>query len=88
MSIHKSLKLKNTLQRQRSVLTRWERIEKLTPREREVMNWVVEGLTNSQVAGHLGISSRTVEAHRANLMAKTKTSSIAELVQLVMLATA
>jgi len=34
MSIHKSLKLKNTLQRQRSVLTRWERIEKLMEEER------------------------------------------------------
>ncbi len=34
MSIHKSLKLKNTLQRQRSVLTRWERIEKLKEQER------------------------------------------------------
>ncbi len=34
MSIHKSLKLKNTLARQRSVLTRWERIEKLIDQER------------------------------------------------------
>ena len=34
MSIHKSLKLKNTLQRARSVLTRWERIEKLKEQER------------------------------------------------------
>lgn len=34
MSIHKSLKLKNTLERQRSVLTRWERIEKLTDQGR------------------------------------------------------
>ena len=34
MSIHKSLKLKNTMERQRSVLTRWERIEKLTEQDR------------------------------------------------------
>lgn len=44
MSIHKSLKLKNTLARERSVLTRWERIEKLTDEERWVDGDSVMGL--------------------------------------------
>ena len=44
MSIHKSLKLKNTLARQRSVLTRWERIEKLSEQERWSVGDPVTGL--------------------------------------------
>ena len=44
MSMHKSLKLKNTLQRQRSVLTRWERIEKLMEQDKFIEGDSVLGL--------------------------------------------
>jgi two-component system, LuxR family, response regulator FixJ len=54
----------------------------LTPREREVMTLVVGGLSNKQIAGDLGISAKTVEAHRNKVMEKTKAGSVAELVRM------
>jgi FixJ family two-component response regulator len=52
----------------------------LTPREREVMAWVVSGLLNKQVAGELGISEITVKAHRGQVMRKMKADSLPDLV--------
>src|SRR6478672_3050334 len=52
----------------------------LTPREREVMAWVVSGLLNKQVAGELGISEITVKAHRGQMMRKMKAESLPALV--------
>ena len=52
----------------------------LTPREREVMAFVVSGLLNKQVAGELGISEITVKAHRGQMMRKMKADSLAALV--------
>lgn len=52
----------------------------LTPRERQVMHLVAEGLSSHQIAQKLGVSSRTVEVHRANLLRKLKVRSTAELV--------
>ena len=43
-------------------------IDRLTRREREVLELVCEGLTNAEIGKHLGISQRTVEIHRANLV--------------------
>ena len=57
------------------------RLATLTQREREVMDYVVAGRTNREVAGILGISIKTVEAHRSRLMEKLEAESIAELVQ-------
>lgn len=57
--------------------------DKLTSREREVMRLSLEGLTSAQIAGRLGISARTVETHRANLMHKLELHSHAELVAYV-----
>ncbi len=54
--------------------------ESLTPREREVMAWVVSGLLNKQVAGELGISEITVKAHRGKVMRKMKADSLPHLV--------
>ena len=52
----------------------------LTPREREVMAWVISGLLNKQVGGELGISEITVKAHRGQMMRKMKADSLPELV--------
>jgi FixJ family two-component response regulator len=52
----------------------------LTPREREVMGFVVSGLLNKQVGGELGISEITVKAHRGQMMRKMKADSLPELV--------
>ena len=54
----------------------------LSPREREVMDLLVVGKANKEVADQLGLSTRTVEGHRARLMEKLACSSLAELVRL------
>ena len=59
------------------------RLALLTPREREVLDRVVHGRANKQIAGDLGISTKTVEAHRAHMMEKMRAESLAGLVQLV-----
>ena len=56
----------------------------LTPREAEVMAQVVAGPHNREIARKLGISPRTVEVHKARLLAKLRVSSIADLVRLSM----
>lgn len=54
------------------------RLNILTDREREVLNGLVEGLPNKSIAYDLGISPRTVEIHRANLMQKLDVRSLSE----------
>ena len=61
-----------------------ERIRKLTPREKEVLDLVVQGKANKVIAGDLGVSQRTVEIHRARVMEKMKARSLAQLVRMVM----
>jgi two-component system, LuxR family, response regulator FixJ len=58
------------------------RLDTLTPREREVMALVVEGRPNKVVATRLGLSTRTVEVHRAKAMEKMGASSLADLVRM------
>ncbi|MET0657302.1 MAG: response regulator transcription factor [Steroidobacteraceae bacterium] len=58
------------------------RSESLTPREREVMALVVDGKANKVIAIDLGLSERTVEIHRANVMDKMGARSVAHLVKM------
>ncbi len=57
-------------------------LEKLTPREREVLIGIARGLTSKEIGGEFNISARTVETHRASLMRKLGLRSIALLTQL------
>jgi len=61
-----------------------QRIDSLTPREHEVMGLVVSGHSNKSIAKELGVSIKTVEVHRGNLMSKMEAKSLSELVRLVM----
>jgi two-component system response regulator FixJ len=61
-----------------------ERIARLTPREREVMDLVIEGKPNKVIAAELGLSPKTVEVHRSRVMAKMQVSSLAALLQSVL----
>jgi FixJ family two-component response regulator len=58
------------------------RFESLTPREREVLQLVVAGLLNKQIADELGMSELTVKTHRAHVMEKTQADSLAHLVRM------
>lgn len=58
----------------------------LTPREHEVMDMVTAGKSNKEIASALGVSAKTVEAHRAKVMDKMKASSLAELVRMSIMA--
>lgn len=58
------------------------RLDQVTPREKEVMNLVVAGYHNREIAMKLGISVRTVEVHKAHLMSKLGVNSVAELVRM------
>lgn len=59
-----------------------KRFESLTPREREIMDQVVMGKLNKQIAYALGISMKTVEQHRAHVMEKMQVGSLAELIKI------
>ena len=58
-----------------------ERYAQLSPREREVLGLIVEGLTNKEIGRALSLSPRTVETHRANLFAKLEVDSLAHLIR-------
>lgn len=60
------------------------RLAQLTPREHEVMLMVTDGMSNKEIANELGVSAKTVEAHRARVMEKMEARSLAELVRMVL----
>jgi FixJ family two-component response regulator len=64
------------------VATLRERFESLTPREREVLPWVVSGLPNKQTADAVGASEATIKVHRSQLMRKMGAPSLADLVRM------
>lgn len=59
------------------------RIASLTPREREVLDHVVTGQLNKQIAADLGTVEKTIKVHRGRVMTKMRVNSVAELVRLV-----
>ncbi len=61
-----------------------KRVGKLTPREKQDMELVVQGKANKVIAGDLEVSQRTVEIHRARVMEKMQSRSVAHLVRMVM----
>lgn len=61
-----------------------ERIDTLTPRERQVMEMVVNGMANKQVAAELGLSEKTIEVHRKHVMDKMQAGNVADLIRMAM----
>jgi RNA polymerase sigma factor (sigma-70 family) len=64
------------------------RVGHLTPREREVLDLVVAGRANKEIASALGLSPKTVEVHRARVMEKMEVDSLADLIKVAMQASA
>ena len=62
------------------------KLDELTARERQVLLWMIHGNTNREIGGKLGISPRTVEIHRANLMRKLNAGSASDAVRLALYA--
>lgn len=59
-------------------------LSKLTTREQQVLERIVAGRLNKQIADDLGISIKTVEAHRANIMEKLNVNTVADLLRLAL----
>jgi FixJ family two-component response regulator len=68
-------------ERQAEIAALQSRYGSLSVREREVMQWVVKGLLNKQIAGELGISEVTIKLHRGQVMRKMMAGSLADLVR-------
>jgi FixJ family two-component response regulator len=79
-AIKRDLKNRALLRRRNEIR---ERIESLTPREKQVMEMVADGKANKVIAIDLGVSERTVEIHRARVMQKTGAESLPHLVRIV-----
>ena len=63
-----------------------ELINRLTPREKEVLEWIVQGLLSKQIAIKLGCAEGTIKLHRSRMLDKTGSQTTAELVRIAMLA--
>ncbi len=59
-------------------------LKKLSNREQEVLNHILTGLLNKQIAQAMNLSIKTIEAHRANIMTKLQASSVADLVRIAL----
>ena len=82
-AIEAAIELDRATRRKRSELAGLrERYALLTPREREVLPFVIAGLANKQAAGDLGIAENTIAVHRGQIMRKMGSRSVAELVRM------
>ena len=85
-SIRRALELDQRNRRRRARRQRAEeRLARLTHGEREVLNLILEGKMNKEIATQLKLSTRTIEDRRAKMMKKMHAKSLAELVQMVMM---
>jgi RNA polymerase sigma factor (sigma-70 family) len=82
-AIHAAIERDAVIRREQAKLSEiCARLDTLTPREREVLEDVVAGKLNKQIASDLGITEATVKMHRARVMAKMKVQAVADLVRL------
>ena len=82
-AIHKAIERDRAVRREQSrVAELRQRLGTLTPREREVMQFVISGLLNKQIASELGASERTVKIHRGKMMRKMQAGSLPDLVRM------
>lgn len=75
-------KYEDTRDKERELWEIRHKLSALSPREKEILDQVVAGRLNKEIAYELGITERTVKAHRANIMKKMKADSLAELVRM------
>jgi FixJ family two-component response regulator len=82
-AIQKAIASDRVLRKERAEVSEIRtRFDSLTPREKEVLDFVVAGLLNKQIAGEMGTSELTVKTHRAHVMEKTHADSLAHLVRM------
>jgi FixJ family two-component response regulator len=82
-AIHQALERDRVAREQQSEMHNLqERVRTLTAREQEVMNLVVSGMLNKQIASEIGTSEATVKIHRGNVMRKMKAGSVVDLVRM------
>jgi DNA-binding NarL/FixJ family response regulator len=80
--IHLSEEAKEALENFREKIISYPEI-KLSSREKEIVNLIINGLSNKEIATKLYISESTVETHRKNIYRKTETHSLPKLIQMV-----
>jgi FixJ family two-component response regulator len=82
-AVHRALERDREVRAARAELAELgERLDSLTPREREVLDLVVQGLLNKQIAFELGAAEKTIKVHRGRVMQKMRADSLAHLVRM------